>query len=106
MSDWQHDETVVKELTAVMRKADKVFERVGGSTRHYVRDCLLPLMADAGLFVSSSELQARVAELEAAAREAMTLLDQQEPMPAAAFATLLCALNPELPSAKRALEGK
>ena len=62
MSDWQHDETVVKELTAVMRKADKVFERVGGSTRHYVRDCLLPLMADAGLFVSSSEQAARLAE--------------------------------------------
>jgi hypothetical protein len=27
-----------------MREADRVFEKVGGSTRHHVRDCLLPVL--------------------------------------------------------------
>lgn len=39
------------EFTGVMREADKVFETVGGSTRHYVRDVLLPLLEQAGLFI-------------------------------------------------------
>lgn len=40
--------------------------------------------------------------LEHAMREAMYLLDQPEPRPHAAFSELLCALNPDLPSAIRA----
>lgn len=31
-------------LTEVVREADAVFQRVGGSTRHWVRDCFLPLI--------------------------------------------------------------
>ena len=38
-------------ITAAMREADRVFEKVGGSTRHYVRDCLLPIMKKHGLIV-------------------------------------------------------
>lgn len=34
----------VREVTAIMREADKVFENVGGSTRHYVRDVFMPLL--------------------------------------------------------------
>ncbi len=37
------DEMVAR-LTAVMRVADKAFESVGGSTRHHVRDCLVPAL--------------------------------------------------------------
>jgi len=40
--------------------------------------------------------------LKHAMREAMYLLDQPEPRPHAAFSKLLCALNPDLPSAIRA----
>ncbi len=40
--------------------------------------------------------------LKHAMREAMYLLDQPEPRPHAAFSELLCALNPDLPSAIRA----
>jgi hypothetical protein len=36
-------------VTAVMRDADKEFEKIGGSTRHYVRDVLLPLLEQAGI---------------------------------------------------------
>jgi hypothetical protein len=43
-----HPELVVR-MTAAMREADKAFETVGGSTRHHVRECLLPILSDHGL---------------------------------------------------------
>lgn len=45
------NEKYVGEITAIMREADTAFEKVGGSTRHYVRDLLLPMMEDKGLFI-------------------------------------------------------
>jgi hypothetical protein len=42
---------LVNRLTEVMRKADRTFESVGGSTRHHVRDCLIPELEEAGLKV-------------------------------------------------------
>lgn len=36
-------------LTDVMRDADKAFEVSGGGTRHYIRDCLLPRLVEAGV---------------------------------------------------------
>lgn len=33
---------LLKRITAAVRTADKNFERVGGSSRHWVRDCFLP----------------------------------------------------------------
>ena len=36
---------LIRRMTAAMREADPIFERVGGSTRHYVRDCLMPVLA-------------------------------------------------------------
>jgi hypothetical protein len=41
----------VKRLTAAMREADRLFEQVGGSTRHHVRDCLLPILEKHGLLL-------------------------------------------------------
>jgi hypothetical protein len=38
-------------LTAAVWQADLDFERVGGSSRHYVRDCLLPALEAAKLKV-------------------------------------------------------
>jgi hypothetical protein len=35
---------LIQRLTAAMREADETFQKVGGSTRHYVRDCLLPIL--------------------------------------------------------------
>ena len=41
---------IVKRLTAAMREADRYFtDVVGGSTHHYVRDCLVPILAKHGL---------------------------------------------------------
>lgn len=45
------EQELVTELTAAMRKADLDFQRVGGTTRHYVQDCLLPALYQRGLRV-------------------------------------------------------
>jgi len=44
----------VATLTRAVRSADLHHEKVGGSSRHYVVDCLLPSLADEGLVVLSS----------------------------------------------------
>jgi len=46
------DPNVVAAVTAIVREADLVFERVGGSSRHWVRDCFLPLLNQAGWVVT------------------------------------------------------
>lgn len=43
------EDEVIQRMTAAMRKADEIFVRVGGSTGHHVRDCLLPLLPKYGL---------------------------------------------------------
>lgn len=47
--DWEPDETeLVRELTAIVRKADADFESTGGTSRHWVRDHFLPNLRAAG----------------------------------------------------------
>ena len=45
---------VSRRLTEAVRVADQHFESVGGSSRHYVVDCLGPALIDAGLAVVES----------------------------------------------------
>ena len=55
MKTQQCDDTdVVRELTRICREADQHFQRVGGGTRHWVRDCFLPALNDAGWCVSAA----------------------------------------------------
>lgn len=42
---------IAKKLTQAMRSADEVFKVSGGSTRHYINECLLPAIAEVGLCV-------------------------------------------------------
>lgn len=46
---------LVSEITAAVRVADERFESVGGSSRHFVRECLLPALDEAGLEVVTRE---------------------------------------------------
>lgn len=39
------------ELTEIMREADLHFEQAGGGTRHYLRDCFLPLLQQRGIYI-------------------------------------------------------
>lgn len=55
----------VEEFTRVMREADQAFETSGGSTRHYVRECLFPLLErDGMIIVRKATLVAMVAALK------------------------------------------
>jgi hypothetical protein len=53
-ADQADDAVVVAAITLVVREADAVFERVGGSSRHWVRDCFLPTLNKHGWFVEAS----------------------------------------------------
>jgi hypothetical protein len=46
---------IVDAVTAAMREADKMFETTGGSTRHYVRDLLLPILQEKGYEVVNTQ---------------------------------------------------
>lgn len=47
----QIEAEILRRLTAAMREADREFEHVGGSTRHHVRDCLMPILGKHGLCI-------------------------------------------------------
>jgi hypothetical protein len=51
MVEQDEDFDLVKAVTAVVREADLEFERVGGSSRHWVRDCFLPTLNRAGFII-------------------------------------------------------
>lgn len=42
------DPNVVMAVTAIVREADQEFQRVGGSSRHWVRECFLPVLNRCG----------------------------------------------------------
>lgn len=42
------DADLVAEITGIVRASDEEFESVGGSTRHWVRECFLPRLEGAG----------------------------------------------------------
>lgn len=48
------DPAVVARVTAAVRQADRAFKATGGTSRHYVQDCLLPALAEHGVRVSLS----------------------------------------------------
>lgn len=43
------EEESIEALTLIMRECDKQFETSGGGTKHYVRDLLLPALAEKGI---------------------------------------------------------
>ncbi len=45
------DAEMVAVITRIVREADVLFQKSGGSSRHWVRDCFLPLLNEEGLFV-------------------------------------------------------
>lgn len=51
-------EVSIADFAELIREADRIFEVVGGSTRHYVADCLLPLMKEKGMrLISEPDVQ-------------------------------------------------
>jgi hypothetical protein len=56
--------TLIERLTRAVRLADSNFERVGGSSRHWVRDCFLPALESEGLDVVDTETNQRLEQAE------------------------------------------
>lgn len=72
--DQSDDAALVTVLTAIVREADQAFQRSGGSSRHWVRDCFLPHLNASGVVVSIASAHAaadrQIAELKEALRSA------------------------------------
>jgi hypothetical protein len=47
----EEDGKLVADITRVVRLADEDFQQTGGSSRHWVRECFLVRLRDAGLRV-------------------------------------------------------
>src|SRR5687768_11374956 len=50
-------EQYITDFTVIMRNADEIFHTSGGSTRHYVRDVLFPLLEKNGFILSKPATQ-------------------------------------------------
>jgi hypothetical protein len=61
----EDDKELFYALTRALRAADQTFEKVGGSSRHFVADCLMPALEAEGLLVVwHTSLEARVKRIE------------------------------------------
>ena len=54
--DEQRDHSELTTITAAVRAADRHFERVGGSSRHWIRDCFLPELERHGLVIRRADI--------------------------------------------------
>lgn len=59
-----NDEFFIDQVAAAMRECDKDFEKVGGSTRHYVRDLLLPKLEQFGIHFSREPIQSPIKDYQ------------------------------------------
>lgn len=66
------DGALVRRVTRAVREADGAFEDVGGSSRHWVRECFFPALRSEGLAIVVASDYARLVE---AARDVVDWLD-------------------------------
>lgn len=45
------DVPLIDDITRIVREADDVFKKIGGSSRHWTRDCFLPLLNKSGFII-------------------------------------------------------
>jgi hypothetical protein len=55
LAEQSEDGELVRAITAIVREADETFQRVGGGSRHWVRDCFLPTLNKAGWKVARGD---------------------------------------------------
>lgn len=56
----------VDEITQIYRDCDKTFQATGGSTRHYVRDLLFPLLEERGFLIIKFDEKPKKIDMDAA----------------------------------------
>jgi hypothetical protein len=85
------DSDVVTRLTAIVREADQEFQRVGGSSRDWVRDCFLPLLNQAGYGIAVTPVAPP--EAPGAAEDRIAAIRAREQAAAPVEATLKLETN-------------
>lgn len=60
---WQEDRDLLAAATRAVRAADQAFQKVGGSSRHWIRECFFPQLAEHGLAIVRQEQSALIADL-------------------------------------------
>jgi hypothetical protein len=53
------DPETVRRVTRAVREADQQFDKSGGTSRHWVRECFLPCLTEEGLAIAAPAPQAR-----------------------------------------------
>ena len=56
----------VAEITEIYRDCDKMFQKTGGSTRHYVRDLFFPLLEERGFLIIKFDEKPKKIDMDAA----------------------------------------
>lgn len=54
----------ISDITAIMREADLMFQKTGGSTRHYIRDVFLPMLKEKGLYICKRPIDKKKSEID------------------------------------------
>lgn len=62
-NNWQDQH--LADVTEIMREADEIFQKVGGSTRHYLRDALFPMLQERGFELKKSDELGEMEKLKA-----------------------------------------
>lgn len=56
----QLDESeIIRRVTRATRAADEAFQKIGGSSRHWVRECFLPAIEEEGLVITERALRGK-----------------------------------------------
>ena len=64
-------------VTEAVREADETFKRTGGGTRHWVRDCFFPALADREVILTDSPVSTEVLDYIIALENRVALLEKQ-----------------------------
>lgn len=62
-NNWQYQH--LADVTQIMRDADGMFQKTGGSTRHYLRDVFFPMLQEKGFEIKKSDEQGEIERLKA-----------------------------------------
>jgi hypothetical protein len=55
----QNDGDILERMTAAMREADAAYQDSGGGTRHYLRECLFPILQKHGIALAAVKEEAK-----------------------------------------------
>lgn len=71
-SPLENSDAIVNTVTRIVRDADRAFQKSGGSSRHWVRDCFLPMLNARGLRIVD-DLDGKSIQLAAPASQSADL---------------------------------